>query len=262
MNPQDELLELAKAIKEQVRLRRTTRLPNRAVRITSVREEKIPVVSSVLKASPAEPETLEQLEKMLQGCRLCPLGGTRRKLVFGVGNPQAKVMVIGEGPGFMEDRQGEPFVGPAGQLLDKILGSIGLSRQPQESEWKWVYIANMVKCHPMIDPADPEKRGNDRAPSELEMEKCFPFLQKQILWIRPSYILALGATAAKALLKTSRGISSIRGQWFDFKFDGSQSPIPLLPTYHPAALLRNPDLKKDAWEDIKKFRDALQSTAS
>lgn len=263
MNPQEELLKLTQILKEQVRTRRTTNLPHRIERAPAVPDPIIPVVSSVLPGKPSEksPASLEELNAQLHNCQQCPLGTTRQKVVFGVGNPRAKVMVIGEGPGFMEDRKGEPFVGPAGQLLDKILASIGLSRQQQEPSWKWVYIANMVKCHPMVDPADPEKRGNDRPPSEAEMEKCFPFLKQQIDWIQPAFILALGATAAKALLKTSRGISSIRGEWFDFKTDETASPIQLLPTYHPAALLRNPDLKKDAWEDMKKLRDALQNLA-
>ncbi len=261
MNPQDELLELTQILKEQVRARQTARLPHRIKRAPVEPEQKIPVVSSVLPGKREEKplDTLEQLNAHLQTCQLCTLGASRQKVVFGVGNPRAKVMVIGEGPGYMEDRKGEPFVGPAGQLLDKILASIGLSRQQQEPAWKWVYIANMVKCHPMVDPSDPEKRGNDRAPSEAEMEKCFPFLKQQIEWIQPALILALGATAAKALLKTSRGISLIRGQWFDFKVDDNASAIQLLPTYHPAALLRNPDLKKETWEDMKKLRDALQN---
>jgi DNA polymerase len=162
----------------------------------------------------------------------------------------------------MEDRQGEPFVGPAGQLLDKILASIGLSRQPLAEPWMQVYIANIVKCHPMKDPSRPDLRGNDRAPNDQEMETCRPFLMKQIRIIRPRFLLALGATAAKALLRTDRGISAIRGRWFDFSPDGDgplDEPLQvrLLPTYHPSALLRNPDLKKDVWQDVKALRQAL-----
>jgi hypothetical protein len=106
-------------------------------------------------------------------CRRCPLGATRIKLAFGVGNPSARVMFIGEGPGYQEDRQGEPFVGPAGKLLDKILEATELSRQQREPAWSWVYIANMVKCHPLIDPSDNTKRGNDRPPSTEEMADPF-----------------------------------------------------------------------------------------
>lgn len=208
--------------------------------------------------APASDASLASLRDQTIGdCRLCPLGDTRTRLVFGVGNPQARVMFIGEGPGFMEDKKGEPFVGPAGLLLDKILQSVGLSRQASDADWKWVYIANVVKCHPMVDPSDPEKRGNDRPPEAAEMEKCLPFLREQIRLIRPWFIVALGSVAAKALLNTSRGITALRGQWFDYSQEGLETPIRLLPTYHPAALLRNPDLKKDVWEDMKALRSAL-----
>lgn len=215
-------------------------------------------------AAPSAPpaEALEHLRvNEIGDCQICPLGATRIKLAFGVGNPEAKVMIIGEGPGYMEDRQGEPFVGPAGQLLDKILAAIELSRQPQTPAWKWVYIANMVKCHPMVDPTDNTKRGNDRAPSPEEIEKCFPFLAKQIRIVKPKFIVAMGATAAKALLNTTKGVMSIRGQWFDFNLDGCE-PMRLIPTYHPAALLRNPDWKKDVWEDVKKLRAELLASLS
>jgi DNA polymerase len=177
---------------------------------------------------------------------LCPLGDTRTKLVFGVGNPEADIMFIGEGPGFEEDRQGEPFVGKAGQLLDKILAAIGLDRTR-------VYIANIVKCHPMIRPDQPEARGNDRPPAPAEIEKCLPFLKEQIKIIRPRVIVTLGATATRALLGTSQGITALRGKWTEISVEEG-GRIPVLPTFHPAALLRDPNLKKDVWEDMKLLR--------
>jgi DNA polymerase len=144
--------------------------------------------------------------------------------------------------------------------LDKILLATGLSRHPVTPAFNWVYIANMVKCHPMIDPGDNTKRGNDRPPTPEEMAVCSPFLMAQIRIIRPRFIVALGATAGKALLKTAEGISRFRGRWVDWRPENApDEPIRLLPTYHPAALLRNPALKKDVWEDMKKLRAALDA---
>lgn len=183
-------------------------------------------------------------------CHRCPLGDTRIKLVFGVGNPDARVMFVGEGPGFDEDRQGEPFVGKAGQLLDKIMASIGLNRSN-------AYIANVVKCHPMKDPANRDARGNDRPPVPEEMDECLPFLKKQIAIIRPEIIVTLGATATKALLGSVGGITSARGRIFSLRLDDS-TEIPVLPTFHPAALLRDELLKKPVWEDMKQLRDRLK----
>ncbi|HRY29031.1 MAG TPA: uracil-DNA glycosylase [Elusimicrobiota bacterium] len=222
-----------------------------------------PAAKAVSPPPSARPEDkLRQLlEKQIGDCHRCPLGDTRQKIAFGVGNPRARVMLVGEGPGYMEDRQGEPFVGPAGQLLDKILAAIELSRQPVEPSWRWVYIANIVKCHPMKEPEQPDKRGNDRPPTPEEMDACFPFLAEQIRIVRPWIILSLGATAAKSLLKTSRGITALRGQWFDFHLDGCD-PMRLMPTFHPAALLRDPALKRDVWEDVKKLSGDLKRRLS
>ena len=162
---------------------------------------------------------------------------------------------IGEGPGFEEDCRGEPFVGKAGQLLDKIIGAIGLSRET-------VFIANMVKCHPMKDPSDPEARGNDRPPSPEELAACRGFIERQIRAVRPAVIVALGAVAAKALLGTSEGITRLRGNWKSLRLPGSDEPeIPVLPTYHPAALLRDETLKRDVWNDMKALRDFLAGPA-
>lgn len=202
-------------------------------------------------------ETLDAYQAEISGCLKCPLGKSRTKFVFGVGNPKARLMFVGEGPGFQEDRKGEPFVGPAGQLLDKILVAMKLSR-------KDVYIANMVKCHPMIEPDQPDKRGNDRPPTQEEMATCYPYLQKQISLIRPKLLCALGSTAAKALLGTETPISKLRGKLIEFSLSlyPDIPPIPLMPTYHPAALLRNPVLKKDVWEDMKVLLKMLEQSSS
>ena len=190
--------------------------------------------------------SLEEFRKQISGCTNCPLGATRQRFVFGTGNPEARLMFIGEGPGYDEDRQGEPFVGRAGQLLDKIIESIGMKRRE-------VYIANVVKCHPMKDPSNPEKHGNDRPPTPEEMNACLAYLEKQISIIKPKLICTLGSTATRAILKTEAGISVLRGKFFDY------NGIMLIPTYHPAALLRNPSLKKDVWEDMKQIRSRLQN---
>lgn len=159
-------------------------------------------------------------------------------------------MFIGEGPGFKEDHTGEPFVGRSGQLLDKIMVSIGLSR-------KTVYIANIVKCHPMKNPADPESHGNDRPPTPEEMDACRGWLEAQIRAIKPKVIVTLGAVPARALLGDLTPITKIRGQWRTYDPGAGLPPIKLLPTFHPAALLRNPDLKRDVWDDMKNLQKEL-----
>jgi DNA polymerase len=166
-------------------------------------------------------------------CKLHTLG--RRQVVFGVGNPQAQLMIVGEAPGADEDVQGEPFVGRAGQLLTKIIEAIELKRSD-------VYIANVIKCRPP---------GN-RNPEPDEVATCEPFLFTQIDTIKPKVIVALGTFAAKTLLKTDAPISRIRGQVFDFR-----SGAKLIPTFHPAFLLRSPERKRDVWEDMKKVRALL-----
>jgi DNA polymerase len=169
-------------------------------------------------------------------CKLHRLG--RRQIVFGVGNPSADLMFVGEAPGADEDVQGIPFVGRAGQLLTKIIEAIGLRRDE-------VYIANVIKCRP------PENRN----PEPDEVETCEPFLFQQIDRIRPKVIVALGTFAARALLKTQDPISRLRGRAFDYR------GATLIPTFHPAFLLRSPDRKRDVWEDMKKVRALLQESA-
>jgi uracil-DNA glycosylase family 4 len=197
-------------------------------------------------------ERLLKLEKEVANCRKCPLGFSRIKAVFGVGSPDAKVMFVGEGPGWEEDHRGEPFVGKAGQLLDKILASINLDRTK-------VYIANVVKCHPMINPQTPDARGNDRPPTNKEISACRFYLEEQIRIIKPLCIVTLGNTATKFILNSDDGVSKLRGKIYEigksffFDFD-----IKVIPTYHPAALLRNPSLKKETWQDMKMLRDFLK----
>ncbi|MGE5804742.1 MAG: uracil-DNA glycosylase [Ignavibacteria bacterium] len=175
--------------------------------------------------------TLNQLESLINNCNKCPLHEGRTNFVFGTGNPKAEIMCIGEGPGAEEDKQGKPFVGRAGQLLTDILKAIKFSREE-------VYIANVLKSRPP---------GN-RTPLPQEMEMCMPYLLKQIELIKPKLILCLGLTAAQALLRKKESMGNLRGKLFEF--EGSK----VMVTYHPAALLRNPNLKKDCWEDVKRFR--------
>lgn len=179
-------------------------------------------------------KSLEEIRKELGDCTRCRLCEGRKNIVFGVGNPNAELMFIGEGPGADEDAQGEPFVGRAGQLLNKIIEAMGMKRSD-------IYIGNVVKCRP------PE----NRAPLPDEVATCIPFLHQQIEAIQPKVIVCLGAVAYKSLMQTEQGISRVRGQWLEYK------GIKLMPTYHPAYLLRNPDAKKPVWEDMKKVRDFL-----
>ncbi|MGE4233775.1 MAG: uracil-DNA glycosylase family protein [Bacteriovoracia bacterium] len=194
-------------------------------------------VSSGAKATPtAIPEglSLEEVSAELGDCSRCKLCKTRNNIVFGEGNPKAKLMFVGEGPGEQEDLQGRPFVGRAGQLLDKIIQAMGLKRED-------VYIGNVVKCRP----------PNNRVPEPDEVEECKPFLVRQIHAIKPTVIVALGATALKHLYSDELKITKVRGTFLEYE------GIKLMPTYHPAFLLRNPPAKKDVWEDMQKVMDEL-----
>ena len=174
-------------------------------------------------------------------CQRCELHQNRAQAVFGTGNPYAEIMVVGEGPGEEEDRQGLPFVGKSGQLLDKILGAAGFSRE------NTVYIANIVKCRP------PENRD----PLPEERSACLPFLLLQIELIRPAILILLGSTALKGLIDPNAKITQLRGKWMEW------NDILVMPTYHPSALLRNPELKKDVWDDMKlvvqKYREIVDA---
>lgn len=202
----------------------------------------------------AESGTLDDLARRIKDCQKCKLGRTRTNLVFGVGNPKAEPMFVGEGPGFDEDRLGIPFIGRAGQLLTKIIESIKLTREE-------VYISNIVKCHPMKDPTHPEMRGNDRPPTQDEVAQCFPILFKQIGIIEPKIICTLGSPATKALLNLTEGIGKLRGKFYDFypPYGKFGEPIKVIPTYHPAYLLRDPTRKREVWEDMKEIKKAMTS---
>lgn len=205
---------------------------------------------------PSNKELLEKLRQEVLSCRKCGLGQYRLNAVFGVGNPDARLMFVGEGPGFQEDHQGEPFVGRSGQLLDKIMETVlGLKRSD-------VYIANIVKCHPMKNPETPEAHSNDRPPSPMETNECKYYLEEQIRIIQPVCIVPLGSVAAKFLLKSTEGISVLRGKGYEYdisKIPEIRHRIKIVPTYHPAALLRNPNLKRDTWYDIKLVKAILDS---
>ncbi|HNZ39132.1 MAG TPA: uracil-DNA glycosylase [Candidatus Latescibacteria bacterium] len=181
--------------------------------------------------------SLEEFRASISECHKCPLGATRTHFVFGSGNPDADLMFVGEAPGEEEDLQGQPFVGRAGQLLTKMIEAMKLRRED-------VYIANVLKCRP----------PNNRTPLPSEMEQCKPYLDRQIALIRPKIICALGRVAAQALLNTGEGLNRLRGKFHDYR------GVKVLVTYHPAALLRNPQWKPLSWDDLQKIRYELDGT--
>lgn len=198
-------------------------------------EAACPVTESALPAPVAGPnspatsgETLDDIRRDLGECVRCLLGSQRTNLVFGVGNPRARLVFIGEAPGREEDLKGEPFVGEAGQLLTKIIQAMGFARDE-------VYICNVLKCRPP---------GN-RNPHHEEIEQCAPFMLRQVRAIAPEAVVALGTFAAQTLLATKEPISRLRGRFHDYH------GIPLMPTFHPAFLVRNPERKREVWEDMK-----------
>lgn len=184
-------------------------------------------------------EALNELRERVTVCHSCELRQGCHNVVFGEGNPEAKIMVIGEGPGEEEDKKGRPFVGRAGQLLDKILAACGYER------FTHVYIANIVKCRP----------PKNRIPTPEERASCISHLYEQIKIIQPAIIVLLGATALQGLIDSQAKITSMRGKWLKWQ------DIWVMPTYHPAALLRNPRLKQPTWEDFKnivfKYRELV-----
>ncbi|MBI4208138.1 MAG: uracil-DNA glycosylase [Deltaproteobacteria bacterium] len=200
--------------------------------------EELPIQTSSKPSKKARPPekrlTLEQIRSQLgDGCgsELCK---TRSNLVFGEGDSKANLVFVGEGPGADEDAQGRPFVGRAGQLLTRIVEAIGLKREQ-------VYICNVIKCRP----------PNNRTPLPEEIRLCSPFLQMQLEAIRPKVIVTLGNIATQFLLQTTAGISKLRNQFHDYQ------GMAVMPTYHPAYLLRNPPAKRQVWEDMQKVRDFL-----
>ncbi len=178
--------------------------------------------------------SLEEYKNSISSCQRCPLGKTRINFVFGSGSPKAPLMFVGEAPGRDEDQKGQPFVGRAGQLLTKIIESVGLKRED-------VFIANIIKCRP------PQNRN----PLPEEITACTPYLLKQIELIKPKVICSLGKFSAQTLLETETTISRLRGKFYDYH------GIKLMPTYHPAYLLRNQSGKKDVWEDMKAIAKEL-----
>ncbi len=185
-------------------------------------------------AERVENDTLDRIRADIGDCTRCKLHKSRSRIVFGDGNPHAELALVGEGPGEEEDRQGLPFVGRAGKLLTQMIEAMGLER-------KQVYICNVVKCRP----------PSNRTPEKDEMSTCGPFLERQLMVIRPKLIVCLGSVAAQALLGTGEPMGRIRGKWFDWR------GMKLLPTYHPAYLLRNPNAKGIVWEDLQKVMAEL-----
>jgi uracil-DNA glycosylase len=213
-----------------------------AVRIGAVDEPLAKIAEPAPPRLPPEPvlpvdraALLRTVCEELGDCTRCKLSGLgRTQIVFGVGNASAELMFIGEGPGAQEDLKGEPFVGDAGQLLNKIIQGMGLQRAE-------VYIANCVKCRP----------PQNRDPEPDEIGACEPFLKKQIAVVKPKVIVTLGKYASQTILRTSTPITRLRGKW------GTYEGTPVMPTYHPAYLLRNPEEKRPVWEDMKQVLSAL-----
>jgi uracil-DNA glycosylase len=221
---QEELFQLARAARE---------LTEEQLR-AGFRSE-TPAAKTPGAEGPAEPtRSLDEVRADLGDCTRCKLHRGRTHLVFGVGNPKADLLFVGEAPGRDEDLQGEPFVGRAGQLLTDIIGAIGLKRNE-------VYICNVVKCRP------PENRN----PEPEEIEACVPYLRAQIRSVGPKVICALGKFAAQVLLGVETPISRLRGEFREVE------GVPVMPTYHPAYLLRNPAAKREVWEDFKKVHAEL-----
>lgn len=199
---------------------------------TKNRESVEPTSNQLFPNEPwVEAKDLPQLDSLIHACPKCHLSQTRTNFVFGVGNPDADLVLIGEAPGADEDAQGEPFVGRAGQLLNKILEAIGFRRED-------VYICNILKCRP----------PNNRDPQPDEVTHCEPYLWKQLEILNPKLILCLGRISAQVLLRTNDSLTNLRGKVHDYR------GIKLMVTYHPAALLRNPQWKKPTWEDVQQVR--------
>ena len=216
--------------------------PRKASLAVVPEENVFEVIPSRPKAGVNDPaKALKLIREDIGDCTRCRLAKQGRKqIVFGVGNPKADLMFIGEAPGADEDQQGEPFVGRAGQLLTNMIKAMGIKREQ-------VYIANIIKCRP----------PNNRTPERDECETCSPFLMRQVATIKPKVIVALGAVAAKTLLAINDSMSNLRGRWYEFKPTGMRSNDPswtgakLAVTYHPAFLLRDPRQKKEAWKDLQ-----------
>jgi DNA polymerase len=206
-------------------------------KMVAAKEENLaPALMALRQGTESAAVRLLRLQNEIIGdCKRCKLCEGRNKLVFGVGDPGARLLFVGEGPGAEEDRQGEPFVGRAGQLLTKMIEAMGLSRSQ-------IYICNVVKCRP----------PDNRDPEPDEVLACDPFLKAQIAIIKPQVIVALGRYACQTLLSTKTPMSQLRGQWA--KYEG----VDLMPTFHPAFLLRNPPKKKEVWADLQQVMQRLK----
>jgi len=236
MNPNEELHEIVRQLKTELEWATRTGIviENRHIEPAPIlapspqaniaAEMKKPTSPPVIRSRP----NLKMIREDLGDCTRCKLHKGRTNIVFGVGNPDADLMFIGEGPGADEDRTGEPFVGPAGQLLTKIMVAMGFERNT-------VYIANIVKCRP------PKNRDPDRD----EIDACIGFLRAQVAAVQPKVIVCLGRPASQTLLQTQTSISRLRGQWHKFE------SIPVMPTFHPSYLLRSPENKRSVWEDMQ-----------
>ena len=210
--------------------------PAPAKRVEAVPRVSVGLLPLAPSADPGPHEPLAAVAAAAEGCVRCRLSEGRTHIVFGDGSPEAQIVFIGEGPGYHEDQQGLPFVGRAGQLLNKMLESIGLARGE-------VYICNIVKCRP----------PDNRVPQADEVEACASYLERQLRAIRPKLVVALGGPAAQTLLRSRVAISRLRGRLHPFR------DIRLLPTFHPAFLLRNPNMKRESWEDLKLLRRLIDS---
>jgi uracil-DNA glycosylase family 4 len=210
--------------------------PSRTEEPTVVAEAISPIAAPTSAEQLLKREKFRELEQTTIACRRCPhLVASRHQVVFGVGNPDAELMFVGEAPGADEDLQGEPFVGRAGELLTRIIQTMGFSRDE-------VYIANVLKCRPDMPPG----RSGNRPPTAEEMATCLPYLREQIAMIQPKLMVALGGVAMRGLLGADQPMKSLRGRWHQF------AGIPVMPTFHPSYLLRNQSLteKRKVWEDM------------
>lgn len=218
------------------------------VTLSTAMPEPVPAAAATTLSGEAKVAAFNELRQRVLACTRCAhLAAARKNVVFGVGNVHAELMFVGEAPGADEDEQGEPFVGKAGQLLTKIIQTMGLSRDT-------VYIANILKCR----PDTPGQSAGNRKPTAEEMQTCIPFLHEQIDLIKPKVLVALGATAVEGLLGKTAGITRLRGNWQSYR------GIPLMPTYHPAYLLRNQALseKRRVWEDMLQVMEKLAMPVS
>lgn len=190
----------------------------------------------------AAAKTIDELKSALDGFQGLSLKRTATQMVFADGNPKARIMLVGEAPGADEDRLGRPFVGGSGQLLDRMLASIGLNRETN------IYISNVINWRPP---------GN-RSPSEAEIALSLPFIQRHIELVNPAILIFAGGVATKALMQTAQGITRLRGKWAEHRSDGLEKPVPVLPIFHPAYLLRSPQEKRLAWADLLKLQARLK----